>query len=186
MTGLSKQSTNTVEIVDHDPQWADAYESERARLVNAVGNAFVHFEHIGSTAVHGLAAKPIIDMMGAVSDLTKAMDLVPLMESMGYRLTETGMRNRLLLKRKTVGRQGYNLHIVEATTWQDRQERHLRDYLIANPGEAAAYGALKARLAKEYGGDPLAYTKAKTAFIQRATDALRDEKGLPRINVWKD
>ena len=186
MTGLSNQSTNALEIVDHDRQWADAYESERTRLVNAVGNAFVHFEHIGSTAIHGLAAKPIIDMMVAVSDLTKAMDLVPLMESIGYRVTETGMRDRLFLQRKTAGRLGYNLHIVESTTWQDRKERHLRDYLIANPGEAAAYGALKARLAKEYGGDGLAYTKAKTAFIQRATDALRDQKGLPRIDVWED
>ena len=109
------------------------------------------------------------------------------MESIGYRVTRTrNARPAFSTAERTASQLRFNLHIVESTTWQDRKERHLRDYLIANPGEAAAYGALKARLAKEYGGDGLAYTKAKTAFIQRATDALRDQKGLPRIDVWED
>jgi GrpB-like predicted nucleotidyltransferase (UPF0157 family) len=186
MTGSTKQPADLVEVVEYHPRWPEAYRRERDRLVKATENAFNEFEHIGSTAVPGLAAKPIIDMMVAVTDLAEANGLLLPLEQLGYRLIETGMRNRLFLHRQAVDGIGYNLHIVETTTWGDRNERHLRDYLIANPAEAEAYGALKARLAREFRNDTLGYTKAKTAFIQGAIDTIRETKGLPRVDVWED
>jgi GrpB-like predicted nucleotidyltransferase (UPF0157 family) len=185
MTDSAQQPADHVEIVDYDPRWPEAYREEHDRLQKATGNIFEKFEHIGSTAVPGLAAKPIIDMMAAVAELAAANDLLPVLGDLGYQVIETGMRNRLFL-RKYGEVTRYHLHIVETATWDDRKERHLRDYLIANPGEAEAYRALKTRLAGEFRDDSLAYTKAKTGFIQRATDAIRDAKGLPRIDVWED
>ena len=182
----SSNLADIVEIVEYDPRWADAYMDERGRLVKATGSTFDKFEHIGSTAVPGLAAKPIIDMMVAVNDLKKAKGLLPTLNELGYRLVETGMRNRLFLQRQAVGGMGDNLHIVETATWDERKECHLRDYLIANPAEAEAYAALKARLAREFRNNAPGYTKAKTAFVQCAIDAVCDAKGLPRVNVWED
>lgn len=183
---MTVEHAEIVEIIEYNPGWALAFRDERARLLNALENVFDQFEHIGSTAVPGLAAKPVIDMMAAVSDLTKAESLLPAFSSLGYRLFETGMRQRLFLQRRESGELGYNLHVVETSTWDSRLERRLRDYLIANPSEAMSYGALKARLADDFRNDMLAYTKAKTAFIQRAMDAVHDEMGLPRVQVWED
>jgi GrpB-like predicted nucleotidyltransferase (UPF0157 family) len=183
---MTVENTDIVEIVEYDPRWALAFTDERTRLSGAIENVFDDFEHIGSTAVPGLAAKPIIDMMAAVGDLAEADGLLPALNRLGYRLVETGMRERLFLQRREFGGLGYNLHIVETSTWDNRLERQLRDYLIANPAEALRYGALKARLADDFRNDMLAYTKAKTAFIQRAMDVVHDEKGLPRVQVWED
>ena len=182
MTGLSKQSTNTVEIVEHDPQWAEAYESESTRLVNAVGNAFVHFEISGAQrSWSGRQAHNRDD--GAVSDLPKAMDLVPLMETWAIASPKPECATGFFCS----GRRLAGLDTI-CTSSRRPPRRTARNAICATirsqtPARWAAYGALKARLAKEYSGDRLAYTKAKTAFIQHATDALRDEKGLPRINV---
>jgi GrpB-like predicted nucleotidyltransferase (UPF0157 family) len=187
MTETAEQSAERVEIVEYDPRWAEIYAAERKHLCAAIGDAFIEFEHIGSTAVPGMAAKPIIDMMVAVDSLAEAEALLPTLADLDYHIVETGMRNRLFLRKRRAGDgQQFHLHIVEAATWDDRKERHLRDYLTGNPGEARAYGELKARLAEEFRQDPLAYTKAKTAFIQRAIDTIRDAKGLPRIDVWED
>jgi GrpB-like predicted nucleotidyltransferase (UPF0157 family) len=80
----------------------------------------------------------------------------------------------------------YQLHIVELATWPERNERLMRDYLREHPEAARAYGALKSELALAFVGDSLAYTKAKTAFIQGIVDRARAERGLPVVNVWED
>jgi GrpB-like predicted nucleotidyltransferase (UPF0157 family) len=70
--------------------------------------------------------------------------------------------------------------------WPERNERLLRDYLRAHPPAAQAYGELKQQLALTYAHDSLAYTKAKTAFIQSIMDQARDQLGLPRVDVWEE
>jgi GrpB-like predicted nucleotidyltransferase (UPF0157 family) len=146
----------------------------------------VALEHVGSTAVPGLAAKPIIDMMAAVAELQDGLDCLEPLAALGYEKIETGMQGRLFL-RKIDPQQGcsFNLHIVESASWPERNERLLRDYLRTHPTDAQAYGELKQNLALEYSRDGSSYTKAKTAFIQSVMDRARDERGLPRINVWE-
>ena len=87
-----------VEVVPYDPRWPHAYAAECAELISIGGSAIVELEHIGSTSVPGLAAKPIIDMMAAVTDLEIGHLLAARLEGRGYRLIETGMRNRLFLR----------------------------------------------------------------------------------------
>lgn len=94
--------------------------------------------------------------------------------------------NRHFLSKQDRSGQTFHLHIVELSTWDERNERLMRDYLFEHPQEVKAYGELKDELANTYAEDSLAYTKAKTRFIQNIVDKARDKLGLPRIDVWKD
>ena len=97
-----------------------------------------------------------------------------------------GMANRLFFRKQNESKQVFHLHIVEHSTWHDRKERHLRDYLRSHPEAVHEYGNLKDQLAIKFAQDSIAYTKAKTTFIQSISDKIQDERGLPRINVWED
>lgn len=184
MTVGNGLTSRQIEVVDYDPEWPNAYQDERIKISQEVNFEFEHFEHIGSTSVPGLASKPIIDMMAAIPklDMTPSLEL----EILGYRLAETGMIDRLFMLRQEHEGLRYHLHIVETASWAERKERHLRDYLRANPKVAEAYGTLKRGLASTHRADPLAYTRAKTEFLQKASDAIRDAQNLPRIDVWKE
>ena len=81
MPGLER---GTVELVAHDPDWQREYAAEVERLEALVGERVTAFGHVGSTAIEGLAAKPIIDMLAVVDDLAAATDLVSVLESLGY------------------------------------------------------------------------------------------------------
>src|SRR5262249_17236928 len=103
----------------------------------------------------------------------------------GYRLIETGMQNRLYLRRPSAVDDctAFHFHIVEQCTWDERHERLMRDYLLAHSDAVAAYAALKIELAR-YAEDSLAYTKAKTSFIQKLVDKARTELGLSPVSAW--
>src|SRR5260370_26226537 len=162
------------EVVTYDSGWPERYVAERAHLGRAAGDLILELEHIGSTAVPGLRSKPIIDMMAAVRDLRQGQDLAQLLSVLGYELIETGMRNRLFLRRRSESqKQAYQLHIVELSTWEQRKERLMRDYLFAHPEAAAAYGELKKGLAEEHTENSLEYTRAKTAVIQDLINKAR-------------
>ena len=177
---------DTVEVVAYDPRWPDLYTAERARVLSACPDAFVALEHIGSTAVPGLQSKPIIDMMAAVINLAGSGPLVEILNTLGYKVFDMGMRERLFLRRYLSRDRRFHLHIVEYSTWDERKERHMRDYLLTHPDVAQAYGTLKESLAQVHAKDSLAYTEAKTAFVQSVIDRVQDARGLPRINVWED
>jgi GrpB-like predicted nucleotidyltransferase (UPF0157 family) len=181
------RALSRVEVQHYDRRWPDIYAAESAELLSHGDGMILELEHVGSTAVPGLRAKPIIDMMAAVSDLAAGHVLARLLGGRGYRLIETGMKNRLFLRRRSdLDGQVFHLHIVEQTTWADRKERLMRDYLIHHPAATKVYGDLKVRLAAQYAEDSLAYTKAKTAFIQHIVDEARAEHGLSRIDVWNE
>lgn len=172
-----------MEIADPDPLWPALYEAEAARLRPALGPALRALEHIGSTAVPGLAAKPILDVMAALDSLAEAEIRLPALAALGYALRPTDMTDRLLLHRP--GRPSVNLHVVTLASWPHRKERRFRDRLCAMPSEAAAYAALKRDIAARHGEDIKAYTRAKTALIQEIMDRDADESGRPREDVWE-
>ncbi|MGL4237923.1 GrpB family protein, partial [Tabrizicola sp.] len=105
-------------------------------------------------------------------------------KSKSYSVIATGMRDRFLLSRD--GPPQFNLHIVTWESWPLRKERLMRDALIADPEAAAEYAALKRELAAVHGTDMAAYTRAKTAFVQKIMDRVFDRMGLPRQDVWED
>jgi GrpB-like predicted nucleotidyltransferase (UPF0157 family) len=89
------------EVLDYDPAWADLAASARTELDGAVPGLFTAIEHVGSTSVAGLAAKPIIDLMAATGSLDLVVSLDPELLALGYHRHDTGMPNRLFYRRET-------------------------------------------------------------------------------------
>lgn len=174
-----------IEVLEYDDEWRRKAEAACAELRQSMPGLFTVIEHIGSTAVPGLAAKPIIDLMAAVEDLAEVAACDGTLQLLGYQPHDTGMPGRLFYGRDEDGRRAYQLHIVRDATLATRNELLLRDYLRIHPADAQRYGALKRELAirHEASSD---YTRAKTDLIQELTDRARAAKGLPLVPVWEE
>jgi GrpB-like predicted nucleotidyltransferase (UPF0157 family) len=183
--GQMSEALREVDVVSYDRRWRHLYDAERASLFEASAS-FLDIEHIGSTAVPGLRAKPIIDIMASVEVLADVQRMAPSLQAIAYHPIETGMKDRVFLRKIARDRQIYHLHIVEQNTWDGRKERIMRDFLLQHPEAATAYAKLKDDLAKAHRKDSLAYTRAKTDFIQALMNQACDERGLPRIDVWPE
>jgi GrpB-like predicted nucleotidyltransferase (UPF0157 family) len=164
-------------IVDYDPHWAELYEEERCLISGAIGPWLAGIEHIGSTSVPGLAAKPIIDIMVGVRTLDDARYCIEPLAALDYVYKpelEAGMPERRYFNKGPQGNHRH-LHVVEMDG--DFWQKHLafRDYLRTHPQTAAAYAALKRDLAARYVADRDGYTDAKTEFIQSVVRVARGE-----------
>lgn len=159
-------------IHGYDPRWPDAYTAERERINAQVGPHVEAIEHIGSTSVPGLAAKPLIDIMLAVRP-DSLQECVDELGQLGYRRDQGGdFPGRVFLRR--LDAQGEPTHHVSLTGlgspyWQDQLA--FRDALRADPGLANDYAELKRTLANKHGRG-VAYTQAKTDFIRRALASI--------------
>jgi GrpB-like predicted nucleotidyltransferase (UPF0157 family) len=167
VTQARRAARPPIEIVDYDPGWPAAYGAERERLLGEIGRWVVAVEHIGSTAVPGLAAKPIIDIMPGIRTLKDASECVQGVRRLGYEYVpefEDALPDRRYLK-KGFPEQKLHVHIVEFGGEFWRRHIAFRDYLRSHPEVAAEYAALKRKLAAEFPRDTVAYTEAKSEFI---------------------
>lgn len=167
-------------IVEYNPRWPALYQEEKERILGLIGHRVVTIEHVGSTAVPGLGAKPIIDITIAVHHLTDAEECIEPLTSIGYEYHaegEAGFPERRFLDKKPSGASTHHLHMVELTS--DFWERHLlfRDFLRAHPEVAGQYYRLKQELAARYGEDRDGYTEAKTLFIEPVIARARVGRG---------
>ena len=183
-------TVDRIVVVDFDDSWAGAAAALMAELHAALPSAWDELEHIGSTSVPGLAAKPVVDLMAATPDLAHVVAAEgDALSPLGYVRLETGMTGRLFYRRETgVGTASsvaVHFHVVPSQGWATRNERLFRDHLLDHPEDAARYGELKRRLADEF-DDPLAYTRAKTVLIQEMVDRARSSRDLPAVNVWEN
>ncbi|MBE9190164.1 GrpB family protein [Gloeocapsopsis crepidinum LEGE 06123] len=157
-------------IVEYDPRWSQQFEEEATTIWQVLGNDLVtRIEHFGSTAVPGLAAKPIIDLLVEVRSLKEAKKSHTLLEALGYAYWQEDPRPGQMFLVKGMPPYGlqrtHHLHLVEADS--DLWERLLfRDYLRSHPEEAQHYAALKRQLAERFKTNREAYTNAKTDYIQ--------------------
>lgn len=170
MAATGRRITNPapVVIVRYDPTWPARFKAERERLQGLVGPATARIEHVGSTAVPGLGAKPIIDILVGVHSLTAFEARIPSLEKAGFEYIaehERVLPDRRFLAWPTPPPREVHVHAVEIGTpfWVDHLR--FRDRLRADPALAAAYDTLKRRLAAEHGRDREAYTEAKAPFI---------------------
>lgn len=163
-----------VVVTEYDPSWAEKFEAEAAKIQEILGENCVAIHHIGSTAVPGLAAKPIIDMLPVVRRLDAVDAAAPAFERLGYEyLGEFGIPGRRYLCKGGEVRT-YHIHIFAGSSAREI-ERHLavRDYLRAHPEVRDAYAALKRELAGRYPYDIKGYCDGKDAFVKRMeADAL--------------
>jgi GrpB-like predicted nucleotidyltransferase (UPF0157 family) len=174
-----------ITIVEYNEAWKSLYESERREIAAILEGDLIHIEHIGSTAIPGLAAKAVIDMMAGVDRLESVQAKLPLLAARGYTVIETGMSGRIFLRRET-GEVAYHLHIVPSDGFYERNEVLLRDYLREHAEFRQEYADLKRGLAQAMGDNHAGYTAAKTEFIQKVVDLARGERGLPQVGVWEE
>jgi len=155
-----------VVVLDYDPGWPEQFDAIRSLLAETLGDAAVAIEHVGSTSVPGMAAKPIIDVDVALADYSSAHELRPALEAAGFRRTLAGdFPDRQFYIREEHGRRSHlSLTYPESETWLSHQA--LRDRLLADPDALREYSEVKQRLAAEQ-VDAAAYTIAKTDVIQR-------------------
>lgn len=157
-----------VEVVAYRPDWEAAYRKEAQAIRRILGDELVEIHHIGSTAVPGLAAKPIIDILPVVTSLPAVDNLNQAFIALGYEpMGEFGIPGRRYF-RKGGSRRTHQVHIFEQSNLTDIT-RHLalRDYLRAHPATARQYGELKHRLAERFSDDIAAYCDGKDAFVKQ-------------------
>jgi GrpB-like predicted nucleotidyltransferase (UPF0157 family) len=160
-----------VKVVDYDPNWPLLFEEEKAKILKVIAKKVVAVEHVGSTAVQGLGAKPIVDIMVGIRHLSDAQGCIGPLETIGYEYVpeyEDSIPERRYFRKgpSNVPNKHYHLHMVEYSS--DFWRRHLlfRDYLRAHPHAAREYYRLKKELATKYRFNREAYTEAKTLFIE--------------------
>jgi len=163
-----------VTLAEPDQRWAGL---GRQACV-ALAPLFLAIEHVGSTAVPGLPAEPVIDLIASIDGLDEVNDGT--LETFGYRKVPTELPERLSYRREDYDSTAYHLHVVTAASWPTRNERLLRDYLLTHPADRDRYATLKRELMDEFGPGP-EYTRGKTELIQELTDAARAERGLPAV-----
>ena len=166
-----------VAIVPYDPGWPRMFASEVQFLQSILpANLVNRYEHFGSTAVPGLAAKPVIDMLIEARDLAEAQErIVPILKAQGYDYfwrEDVSPPYPWFIKRDASGKRTHHLHFVDRTS--ELWERLLfRDYLRNNPEETERYAVLKRQLAAQHPNDRIAYTKGKTDYVVAVTGKAR-------------
>lgn len=166
---LNEAINEEVSLHDYDASWPDKFVAERDRLLALFPLNIIDIEHIGSTAVPGLLAKPVIDILAGVESMTVARALTePLLEA-GYSTSaefNAKLTDRQWFMRWADGRRTHHLHVVVhlGKEWTDRLR--FRDALRASPMLAARYAALKAGLLLKHANDREAYTSGKSGFIR--------------------
>jgi GrpB-like predicted nucleotidyltransferase (UPF0157 family) len=168
----SRERNARIALVEYDSAWPARFNAEATRLARILPS--LRWHHIGSTAVPGLPAKPIIDMMALTDDLDRP--LPALIDEAAYTYPEnynSTLAERRWLCRPSAAHRTHHLHLVAD---RDELERHLcfRDALRSDTGLAAEYAALKRRLADAMPEDREGYTAAKTAFITNVEDRHAD------------
>ena len=154
-------------VAEYDPQWASMFETEADLIKEILQENLVEIHHIGSTAVEGLSAKPIIDIMPVVKSLETVDTVSSKFEEIGYEyLGEFGIKGRRYL-RKGGDERTHQIHIfAEGDTNNINRHLAFRNYMRTHPKERAQYSALKKELAQKFPYDIDGYCDGKEAFIK--------------------
>ncbi len=158
-------------IVEHNPEWKEIFEIESGFLTKLVGPIAVDIHHIGSTAISGIPAKPIIDILLVVSSLSELDHLNSKFELLGYKPRgEHGIPKRRYFSKKTrTSVDGFHLHAFENGNSAVRKHILFRDYLRIKPDLAAQYGHIKRQKSSASGVLELDYQEFKSEWVETVT-----------------
>lgn len=170
---LQRAIAEPVEVVPSDPSWAISFELERQRLVGLCPRVFIDLQHIGSTAVAGLPATPVIDILAGVASMARALALAPALRKAGYTSSEVvnaALPDSQWFMRWANGQRTHHLYVAvhDDDYWLDRLR--FRDLLRRDTDLAGRYLALKQALVLRHGRDREAYTDGKSDFVRQALE----------------
>ncbi|WP_460797857.1 GrpB family protein [Microbacterium sp. GXF0217] len=169
-------------LVDYDPNWPRMFREIAAEL-RMLGNADWEIEHIGSTAVPGMKAKPIIDVAVRLVDLDRLDVHLVRLEEAGWRIG-SAVRTHPVLVFEPGGIRTRIAHFFPAEQWDAANQRILRDWLLAHPDDADRYQEVKLVAMEEAIAGRAPYNAGKTAVIQEIVDRARAARGLASVPVY--
>jgi GrpB-like predicted nucleotidyltransferase (UPF0157 family) len=175
------------ELAEYDPNWPAMFESESTLIAEAMGDDMLEIEHMGSTSVLGLRAKPIIDILLVVESFTSIDDYKRRLGPLGYQMyahQDFDEAEHLFMWKGAP--RTHHLHIVEYATWEHYRHLLFRDYLRQHPDVARQYEDVKLKLADAFVSNRPAYTKGKTAFIKSIVAFALEEIADPSLRELAD
>jgi GrpB-like predicted nucleotidyltransferase (UPF0157 family) len=164
-----------IHLDGYDPEWPKQFRAEAEKLSELLGDTALGIHHIGSTAVPGLAAKPVVDLMVEVTNLETIQSMTGEFNKAGYEvLGESGIPGRHFVTRNSDGVRTHDIHIFQTGHTEIEQMILFRDRMRENPSEAEAYSIMKYELANQYRHDPIRYTQEKSEFIMNSIKAQKE------------
>lgn len=167
----------SVRVVAYDPAWPGLFEIARRRLATVVPEA-LSIEHVGSTSVPGLAAKPTVDVLMVVPTLDVALAHIEDLASIGFEFRPGSFppeRHHLFFRRMAGTERTHHLHVLPVTSPEPDDYRRFRDLLRANPDTAAQYEKAKRDLAERFSQDRTSYVRAKETIVEALLVTARKE-----------
>jgi GrpB-like predicted nucleotidyltransferase (UPF0157 family) len=159
------RSRQVIEVVDYDPAWPALFDETGTALRAALGAIALRIDHIGSTAVAGLAAKPVIDVQVSVAAFEPIETFKVPLERMGYVYRADNLERTKRYFREAPGRRRTHVHVRRAGSFSEQFPLLLRDYLRQHGGAAAEFAAVKRQLAERFRYDRAGYTDAKNPYV---------------------
>ncbi len=177
MSGSGRTPDRSVEVVAYDPNWPARAAEECQLLASRLGDVLNVVEHVGSTAVPGLPAKPTLDLLAGTNSIAAVLERVNELEELGYehrRGSFVTTPDHLFFRKVRNRRRTHHLHIVDMNAAAFQEYLWFRDFLVANPEAAQEYAAFKLQLAAEYADDRTRYVEKKSEFVERVMDEVRN------------
>lgn len=167
---------SVVTLNDYNPSWEQRYEDEKVKIIDVTGDQILAIEHIGSTSIKGMGAKPIIDIMVGVKLLDEVDVLVKPLSQIGYEyVPKIEWKDRKFFRKGLWGQGTCHLHICEFVSNEWNEKILFRNYLRTHPKAAEEYYELKRKLATKYRFDRSMYTKSKEPYIQEIIQKAKTE-----------
>lgn len=158
-------SLEPIVISNWSPMWERSFRAKAEAIRAALGPLAIRIDHIGSTSINGLAAKPIIDIQVSVKAFDPIESLVSPLERCGYTWRSTNAERTKRYFRERPGTERTHIHVRLSGSWHEQWALLFRDYMRTHPSEQAAYAALKMDLAQRHRNDRKAYTGGKDDFL---------------------
>jgi GrpB-like predicted nucleotidyltransferase (UPF0157 family) len=181
MAGMPNSPDGIIEVVPYSEAWPAMFDDAQAALAEALDDVVQSIEHIGSTAVEGLSAKPTIDILVVVSSMERFLERLPKVEALGfdYRADNTlvGSDNHLFLRRVVEGKRIHHVHVVRAGSPEIEEYRLFRDALRSDVALAKEYERMKVALSTEHADDRMRYVTEKAAWVDGVLRSLRGRAG---------
>ena len=167
-----------IQLLAYEPEWQILFLEERDRLQASIGEYVLDIQHIGSTSIPGIAAKPILDIGIAIINSEEGVRCIQPMEKLGYKYKgENGIPRRHYFVKGAP--RTHHVHMVEFESEDWRSHLLFRDFLIENPEIARSYEKLKRELAKQFARDRATYQAGKNSFIKAVLYKAREAERIP-------
>lgn len=172
------QHKTDINVIPYQSHWKFLFEREADLLRSTLGDKALRIEHIGSTSIPGMVAKPIIDIMVAVKSLKEAEELIPVLESNGYeyRTPDTVLERMFFVKESSPMYRTHHLNLTQRDSGFWENQLTFRDYLRVHAEIASEYGDLKKRLAETYAHTHQLDPDGKTEFVSRVLKLAQKEE----------